>query len=140
TATLVVTVLLAAMTLVGITRLEIESSFLKNFRDDSPLVQSYQMVESELSGAGVWDVILDAPEDLSSAYMTQVRELEKQLRELDVNGEQLTKVISLADADRIVTAIPLMRIATPEIRLSGMRTAIPAFTDAMLVPRETNIQ
>ncbi len=140
TATLAVTVLLAGMTLVGITRLQIESSFLKNFRDDSPLVQSYQMVESELSGAGVWDVILDAPEDLTSPYMTQVRELEKQLRELDVDGEQLTKVISLADADRIVTALPLMRIATPEIRLSGMRTAIPAFTDAMLVPREADIQ
>jgi len=134
-ATLLVMVLLSALTLIGITRLEIESSFLKNFRDDSPLVQSYQMVEAELSGAGVWDVILDAPDDLTSAYMTQVRELEKQLRELDVDGEQLTKVISLADADRIVTALPLMRIATPEIRLSGMRTAIPAFSDAMLVPR-----
>lgn len=136
--TLVVTGLLAGLTLAGITRLEIESSFLRNFRADSPLVQAYQMVESELSGAGVWDVILDAPDDLTSEYMTQVRELEKQLRELDVDGEKLTKVISLADADRIVTAIPLMRIATPEIRLSGMRTAIPAFSDALLVPRQVN--
>lgn len=134
--TLAITVLLSAMTLVGITKLEIESSFLKNFRDDSPLVQSYQMVESELSGAGVWDVILDAPADLTSDYMTEVRELEKQLRELDVDGEQLTKVISLADADRIAMAIPLLRLATPEIRLSGMRTAIPAFSDALLVPRD----
>lgn len=124
----------AAMTLVGIGRLEIESSFLRNFRQDSELVQAYQMVENELSGAGVWDVILDAPTTLNSDYMAQVRELEQRLRGIDVAGQQLTKVLSLADADRIAAAIPLLRIASPSTRLKGMRAAIPAFSDALLVP------
>jgi uncharacterized protein len=134
TATLLATVTLAALTLIGITRLEIESSFLRNFREDSPLVQAYQMVESELSGAGVWDVILDAPDVLTADYMSEVRDLQRQLRQIDVDGERLTKVLSLADADRIVTAVPLLRLAPPSVRLGGMRSAIPAFSDALLVP------
>lgn len=128
------TAVLAAMTSLGISRLEIESSFLRNFRHTSPVVQAYQMVESELSGAGVWDVVLDAPDDLSSGYLESVRDLEQQLRAIEVQGERLTKVLSLADADRIAAAVPLMRMASPTIRLSGMRSAIPTFADALLVP------
>lgn len=133
--TLGIASLLAAVTLFGVSKLEIESSFLRNFRDDSPLVSAYQMVESELSGAGVWDVVLDAPEGLSSAYMKQVRELETKLRAIDVDGQKLTKVLSLADADEIAAQVTLLRFAPPEARLAGVRSAIPAFADALLVPR-----
>ncbi|MCH8924317.1 MAG: MMPL family transporter, partial [Planctomycetes bacterium] len=49
--TLVVTLAVGS----GAHRLEVESDFTKNFRSDSPVVQSYQLVESELGGAGVWD-------------------------------------------------------------------------------------
>lgn len=135
---MVTTVCLAVLTWVGVSRLEIESSFLRNFRADSDLVKAYQMVESELSGAGVWDVVLDAPDDLSSGYMAQVRELEQRLRAIEVDGEKLTKVLSLADADRIASAVPLLRFASPTIRLAGMRSAIPAFSDALLMPRQTD--
>lgn len=127
---------LAGVTLLGVSKLEIESSFLRNFRQSSPLVSAYQMVESELSGAGVWDVVLDAPEGLSSAYMKQVRELETKLRAIDVAGQKLTKVLSLADADEIAADVTLLRFAPPSARLAGVRSAIPAFADALLVPRD----
>jgi len=128
------TAVLAALTSIGISKLEVESSFLRNFRQSSPVVQAYQMVESELSGAGVWDVVLDAPDNLSADYLESVRQLEQKLRAIEVQGERLTKVLSLADADRIASAVPLMRLASPTIRLSGMRSAIPTFADALLVP------
>lgn len=134
----VFTAVLAALTSIGISRLEIESSFLRNFRQSSPVVQAYQMVESELSGAGVWDVVLDAPSDLTSNYLESVRKLEQKLRAVDVQGERLTKVLSLADADRIASAVPLMRLASPTVRLSGMRSAIPTFADALLVPPQSD--
>lgn len=133
-ATIAVALGLAGLTLAGVSRLEIESSFLRNFREDSRLVSAYQMVESELSGAGVWDVVLDAPEVLTSKYLNQVRELQRELRAIDVDGERLTKVLSLADADEIAARVPLLRFASPTLRLAGMRTAIPAFSDALLVP------
>jgi uncharacterized protein len=131
---LVGSVALAAVTSVGINRLQIETSFLENFREDSEIAASYDRVEEALRGAGVWDVVLDAPSNLSDEYMARVRDLEKQLREIKVDGEQLTKVLSMADADRIATAIPLLRITSPAVRLNGMRGAVPAFSDALLVP------
>ena len=123
-----------AILMVGVGRLKIETSFLRNFRDDSRIANEYRIVEAALSGAGVWDVILEAPDTLTDAYLEDVRDIEKRLRGIDVDGEQLTKVLSMADADRIATAVPLLRIVTPTVRLSGMRQAIPTFSDALLVP------
>lgn len=137
-AVLVSATVVAAMTSIGISKLEIESSFLRNFRESSNVVQAYGMVESELSGAGVWDVVLDVPTGLTTGYLESVRNLEQQLRAVEVDGERLTKVLSLADADRIAAAVPLMRMASPTIRLSGMRSAIPTFADALLVPSKSN--
>ena len=129
-----VSLALAVVTTMGVNRLRIETSFLENFRDGSDIAASYDRVEEALKGAGVWDVILDAPGELTDGYMAKVRELEKRLREIEIDGEKLTKVLSMADADRIATAIPLLRIASPSVRLNGMRGAVPAFSDALLVP------
>ena len=130
---LLATLLISLATLIGISRLRIETSFLKNFRDDSEISLAYNRVEGALRGAGVWDVVLDAPDELTDEYLTCVRDLEKRLREIEVDGERLTKVLSLADADRIVSSISLFRVVSPKVRLAGMRTAVPAFSDALLV-------
>ncbi|MCC9654411.1 efflux RND transporter permease subunit [Rhodopirellula halodulae] len=119
-------------------RLPTETSFLKNFRDDSPIVQAYERVERELGGAGVWDVVLPAPEVITPEYAERVRKLQTQLRQVQVvsadDGEthRLTKVLSLADADGVAAMSPLLAIVTPEIRLAGMRAAIPTFAEALL--------
>ena len=130
---LLATLLISIATLVGISRLRIETSFLKNFRGDSEISLAYNRVEGALRGAGVWDVVLDAPDELTDEYLTCVRDLERQLREIEVDGERLTKVLSLADADRIVSSISLFRVVSPKVRLAGMRAAVPAFSDALLV-------
>jgi predicted RND superfamily exporter protein/SAM-dependent methyltransferase len=130
---LIATLLLSLATLAGLNRLRIETSFLKNFRDDSEISLAYNRVEGSLRGAGVWDVVLDAPDELTDDYLNCVRDLEKRLREIEIDGERLTKVLSLADADRIVSAISLFRVVSPKVRLAGMRTAVPAFSDALLV-------
>lgn len=139
-AMIALTAVLLGIVFLGVNRLEIESSFLRNFRQSSPLVAAYQMVESEFSGAGVWDIVLDAPDSLSGRYMDQVRELEGTLRGIEIDGQRLTKVLSLADADKIASSITLLRFAPPSARLAGMRTAIPEFSDALLVPRNPKPQ
>lgn len=139
-AMIALTAILLGIVFLGVNRLEIESSFLRNFRQSSPLVAAYQMVESEFSGAGVWDIVLDAPDSLSGRYMDQVRELEGRLRGIEIDGQRLTKVLSLADADKIASSITLLRFAPPSARLAGMRTAIPEFSDALLVPRKPKPQ
>ena len=139
-AMIALTAILLGIVFLGVNRLEIESSFLRNFRQSSPLVAAYQMVESEFSGAGVWDIVLDAPDSLSGRYMDQVRDLEGRLRTIEIDGQRLTKVLSLADADKIASSITLLRFAPPSARLAGMRTAIPEFSDALLVPRNPKPQ
>ena len=139
-AMIALTAVLLGIVFLGVNRLEIESSFLRNFRQSSPLVAAYQMVESEFSGAGVWDIVLDAPDSLSGRYMDQVRDLEGRLRTIEIDGQRLTKVLSLADADKIASSITLLRFAPPSARLAGMRTAIPEFSDALLVPRKPKPQ
>jgi predicted RND superfamily exporter protein len=104
----------------GVFRLEIETDFTKNFRARSPIVQSYEMVETHLGGAGVLDVILPAPPRLDWEYLQRVWHLEQRLRgevaatsgDLD-DPSRLTKVISLADTV-VGTVPPVVARITPK--------------------------
>jgi len=107
-----VVVVFAAWAAWGTRRLEVESDFTKNFRPDTPIVRSYAFVETRLGGAGVWDVILPAPERLNWEYLSKVRRLEDRLRSevvvRDPKGEPdagLTKVLSLADGVLAVSPV-----------------------------------
>jgi predicted RND superfamily exporter protein len=99
-----VVVILAVAAASGATRVEVETDFTKNFRADSPIVRSYDVIESRLGGAGVWDVIVPAPRRLDPGFLRQIRRMEARLRELGEtsNGENdtargVTGVLSLAD-------------------------------------------
>lgn len=89
----------------GMFNLQVESDFTKNFRSGSEIVKSYAFVEENLGGAGVWDVMLPAPDKLDYDYLHRVHRLEARLNaEVIVTGEDgqhrpgLTKTLSLADA------------------------------------------
>lgn len=122
--------------------LETNSSFLANFRPHSPIVRAYERVEERLGGAGVWDVTLPAPRRITDQYLQHVRDLEDELRAIEVptNGVgthregivQLRSVLSLADADAVAAQVTMLSLVSPEVRLAGMRAAIPAFTEALL--------
>ena len=119
----------------GSLRLKVETDFIKNFRSDAPLVVAYRAVESELGGAGVWDVILPAPKVLSQTYLDQVAELEKRLLALKVPGDiplQLTKVMSFADADEASRLSPILGRLSIEVRLIGMRQVMGRFVDTLI--------
>jgi predicted RND superfamily exporter protein len=116
----------------GIGRTKTETSFLNNFRPDSEIVRAYERVETEFGGAGVWDIMLDAPDEITSGYLKKVRSLEQDLRQIDIDGTRLTKVISLADADAVVSRSGLMRLVSPRVRLGGMQAIVPAFYNALM--------
>ncbi|MEM6978388.1 MAG: MMPL family transporter [Planctomycetota bacterium] len=133
-------VLLLVATTLAVTQSPTKASFLRNFRDDSPIVIAYQRVETKLGGAGVWDVMVQTPKVITNSYLTSVRQLENRLRQIRVTDDQtlnrmvgLSKVLSLADADAVASKAPLMAFASPEIRLAGMATALPTFARALLV-------
>lgn len=131
-----------ALTIAGLSQMQVESNFLRNFRQESSLAKAYQLVEGEFGGAGVWDVLVPAPQGaLSADYLAAVRELETRLRDIEVEGApkaRILKTLSMADADLAATqsSNPLVKLAPPSIRLGRMRQVIPTFADALLMPRD----
>lgn len=136
-------VLLAVWGIVGSMRMRVETDYTKNFASDSPIIQGYDVVEGELGGAGVWDVMLPAPRSLGQEYLSQVRELETELRELSVAAQSesvaLTKVLSIADAEMASRSGPLLAALPVAARLQGMRAAMPDFS-GLLLTQETDAQ
>jgi predicted RND superfamily exporter protein len=131
---LILAVVAAGVAIMGSMRLTVETDFTKNFREESELVQSYNVIESRLGGGGVWDVLVPAPDMLDQAYLDRVLELEQRLRTIPSpaqSGPALTKVISLADAVEAAKTEPLLAVLPPELRLAGMSQAMPNFTAAL---------
>ncbi len=132
-ALLIAAVSLAAAS--GSYRLQVETDFTANFREGSPVVESYRFVESHLGGAGVWDVVLPAPEHLDWEYLKRVARLETRLR-AEVPG--LTKVLSLADAVQAAAPtdpddlpLALLRNAAVSTALGFMQDKMPVFYSAL---------
>lgn len=113
----------------GLTRLEIETDFSQNFRDESDLIKSLNFVESHLGGAGTWELNFAAPKTLNDEYLDKVRRLATRLREeLGVDpleasdpakaAGRLTKVASLTDFIDLVPDRILFKKLTPEERIA----------------------
>ena len=132
--TMLAAAIVAVIAVAGLLRSETETSFLKNFRDRSELVAAYENVEQDFGGAGVWDIVVEAPADIDDEFMECVRDLQDELREIDVDGEGLTKVLSIADIDSVASRSTLLKFAPVGVRLAGMRVALPVFSDALLSP------
>ncbi len=118
----------------GCLRLQVETDFTRNFRPGTPLVQSYELVETRLGGAGVWDILLPAPSRLDWDYLHRVLKLEQRLRD---EAAGLTKVLSLAD---VVEAGRLRQAAGTGGKPPAANSIIPkqltALADAMLLHTE----
>ncbi|MFK7738271.1 MAG: RND family transporter [Pirellulaceae bacterium] len=128
-------VALLVVAIAGSLRLQVETDFTKNFQADSPLVRGYATIESELGGAGVWDLMIPVPASISQAYVDKVIELENRLRAIEVeSGDEplrLTKVLSIADAVKAAETLPVFAALPAGARISGMRTSMPDFTGAL---------
>ena len=92
---------------VGFSRLRVETDFTKNFREQSPIVQSLRFVESQLGGAGSWEVNFPAPEKPTAEFIDRVRSFAARLRtefglpvERDSVGRISNPPISDSDVDR----------------------------------------
>ena len=93
--------LLTALGVAGLFRLEIETDFTKNFRSNSPIVTSYQFIEEHLGGAGAWDILIPAPERLNDDFLDRLRFLQERLRTevlvTDANGQHALDSMEAVD-------------------------------------------
>jgi len=121
-----ISLLLSGVTILGALRLQVETDFTKNFRADSAIVQSYNLVETRLGGAGVWDAIVPAPAELDDAYLARLGRLSKRLREDVVVVNEaghaepgITKVLTIADPLKAMKLGELVEVIEPEELLKG---------------------
>ncbi|MCS7470218.1 MMPL family transporter [Stieleria sp. ICT_E10.1] len=118
--------------IVAVTRGETETSFLRNFRPDSTIVQDYGNVENNLGGAGVWDLVLDVPATLSNPFLSQVQTLQRDLLG-ELGGEAgLSKAISIADATEVLGRSSAGKWMPASVRIAAMRTRLPTFIGALI--------
>jgi uncharacterized protein len=143
---LVVLGLLTLLALVGSAKLEVETDFIKSFREDSRLVKAYRTVEQNLGGAGVWDIVVPAPATLTQPYLNELEKLQTKLRsiEIDLTTKEtganpsprvvlrLSKVISVADAIKTANGDRWLSLLPASAKLEGMKQTMPEFMAAML--------
>jgi predicted RND superfamily exporter protein len=124
----------------GAYRLELETDFTKNFRAGSRIVRAYEIIETDLGGAGIWDLYLPAPSALDFGYLRQVRELEqriaKELTDPAQGGAPAVRTVSIADAvwagtPNLERKRMLTRTATVSASVAAMRAHMPTFTAAL---------
>ena len=134
---LAVLVAVVAVSLWGMFRLRIETDFTRNFRSESPIVRDAQFVEERLSGAGVMDLIVPVEGRLTKAFLQRVEAFQDELRTVPLpdSGQPprpaLSKVISLADADRAACGVTALQLVPFTLRFQSMRSVLPTFVDAM---------
>ncbi|MBC8288787.1 MAG: MMPL family transporter, partial [Planctomycetes bacterium] len=126
----------------GLTRLEIETDFSQNFRDESELIKSLNFVESHLGGAGTWELNFAAPKTLNDEYLVRVRRLATRLRE-ELGADpmeaadpakaagRLTKVVSLTDGIDLVPSSILFKKLSAEERLALFATQQPEVVNGL---------
>lgn len=135
--------LLMILGIIGSSRLKVETDFLKNFQSDSPIAQAYRAVETELGGAGIWDVMVPAPVPMTEEYLDRVLEMEKELLAIEVPPKEpdgqtlrLTSALSLADTDRVARGAAVLRMVPLEARLLGMKQSMGNFFATLLSESE----
>ena len=135
-----------AVSMAGLTWLEVETDFTRNFRPDSPTVASYEMVESRLGGAGVWDVLVPREGPVDGATLARLRRFEDRLRTEvtlpDAAGAPqpaLTKVMSIADVIQAVSPVPLEQLEASALgnwaiaqAIAAMRLQLPELAGTLL--------
>lgn len=99
---LIVWLAVATLTLActpGLFQLHIETDFSKNFRARSPIVQALNFFESNLGGAGTWEVNFPAPAELTQEFLDDVESLADDLRAVEqrTTADRLTKVVAVTD-------------------------------------------
>jgi len=124
----------------GAYRLELETDFTKNFRSGSHIVRAYEIIETDLGGAGIWDIFLPAPEVLDFGYLQRVRKLEQRIaQEVSADaGQQGPAVRTVSIADAVWAGSPRLerkrlftRTATVRASVTAMRIHMPTFTAAL---------
>lgn len=126
----------------GMSDLEVETDFSKNFRAQSPVVQALDFFETNLGGAGTWELNFPAPAELTDEYLEKVRELTTDLRALQerTTANRITKVVSLTDGLELIPSNLLFTRLSLTTRMSLLNSVQPEFAYGLYNPEERRMR
>lgn len=126
----------------GMTDLEVETDFSKNFRAQSPVVQALDFFETHLGGAGNWEVNFSAPAELTDEYLEKVRAFTAELRTLEerTTPNRLTKVVSLTDGLELIPSNLLFTRLSLGTRLNLLNSVQPEFAYGLYNPEQQRMR
>lgn len=87
---------LAGLASLGILRLQVATDFNENFRESSPIVQSYQFVADRMGTVGTLDVLVDMPSVATRDFEAALDRLE-QLQQTLQRQQGVVETLSLID-------------------------------------------
>jgi len=121
----------------GLTRLEVETDFSENFREDSDIRRGLEFVETRLGGAGNWEVNFPVSDELDQEELDRVGRLAERLR-AEVAAEmktiddrrRLTKVVPINDGLEMVPRFPFL-LNTLSKRLKVLDRSQPEYVSSL---------
>lgn len=91
----VVSIVILIISIIGVTRLEVDTNFIKDFRESSTLVQDYNFVDQHMGGALSLDIVLSQPGEEDVRNPLFLKEVEKIVHYLESQDEVVVKVFSV---------------------------------------------
>ncbi len=110
---------LLALTSLGIAKLEVATDFDENFRNSSPIVESYHFISDRMGTTEAFDVLIDVPElngKEVDEFLASVRSLQSEL----MKEQGVVSTLSLVDVLDFMTGTRMDRADIP--------TRVAAFT------------
>jgi uncharacterized protein len=133
--------LLSAFAFAGLYRLRVETNFIKNFRQSSPIVKSIEFFEERLGGVGTWEVNFPAPQEssaddesegLTQPFVDSAQQVSTEISEIRMpDGTGPTKALSLGDGTEF---IPRMVGRTLDQRRQTLKLLQPEFEQSLYNP------
>ncbi len=130
----------------GMSRLRVETDFSKNFRVESPIVESIHFFEDRLGGVGNWEINFSAPTELphdggtsessglSLDVLKRVSKTTAELRDITMSdGTGPTKAVGMGDG---IDFIPGLAGRSLEQKRSVLRALQPEFEDSLYNPKQ----
>lgn len=121
----------------GLARLEVETDFSENFRQDSPIRLGLEFVETRLGGAGNWEVNFPTSDELTQEEIDRVRRLAERLKtevadqmKTDDDRRRLTKVVPISDGLEMVPRVPFLLNTLPK-RLKVLDQSQPEYVSSL---------
>lgn len=129
--------LLVVVSGVGLLRLEVETDFSENFRQDSPIRQGLEFVETKLGGAGNWEVNFEMAGELDEESIERIERLAERLRsevgetmKTEDGRRRLTKVVPISDGLAMVPRVPFL-LNTLAKRLKVLDQSQPEYVTSL---------